>query len=227
MFIRFGVISLICLVLPFGYEKVSPFRLGKCKIYSFENRAIAKEIPDSLNYPFTFLAEGTQAYVFLSQDKKHVLKLFKNVKGVEKIVDACRLAYEIRDLTGVIFVHAEREAALPIIHLKDQLGRVHPMDPAHMCFVLQKRADPFFRTIRTASKEEQVQLIASFYALLKEMNRRGIANLDNSLGRNYGFINGRAVAIDFGKFAYAPQLTEEREAHMIRRLNKWLQRNKI
>ena len=218
MFVRFTVLVVLSLALPFAYERISPFRLGK--VYRTSG---ARGSGEGVASPYTFLAEGTQSYVFLSKDQKTVLKLFKNVEGVEKTLEACKLALEIPELTGMVSIHLGREG-LPPIALKDRLGRTHRIDPAHTPFILQKKASPFFRTLRTASREERTQLIHSFHALLQEMSRLGIANLDNSLGRNYGFIEKKAVVIDCGKLAYAPELTEQREAHMIRRLNKWLQK---
>lgn len=222
----------LCLTILFAYEKISPFRLGKCRIEIAPNRSLPTESQSAayhgfLRQPFTYLSEGTQAYVFLSQDQTIVLKLFKNVTGVEKTLEACKLAYEIRDLTEVVFIHLNPKPGLPTIAIKDEWGRTHWIDPAHMRFILQRKANPFFKTLRNASKEERLNLIQSFYSLLQDMSSRGIANLDDSLGRNFGFIDGKAVAIDFGKFVYAPKLTEEREAHLARRLNTWLLKNHL
>jgi len=216
-------ISFFFLILPFIYSEIAPFRLGKVKTYSsLEN---GNHFP-CLSPPFTFLAEGTQSYVFLSKDKTTVLKLFKNVENIENTFSAYKMANALPHLTGVINIHLDLEPMEHIL-LKDQWGRSHSLDPTHTPFILQKRADPFFKTIRNAPSKERIDLIQSFYALLKEMGELGIANLDDSLGHNYGFIDGKAVIIDFGKCEYAPSLVDQREAHMIRRLNKWLKKNQI
>lgn len=218
-------LSILCLLLPFAYQKVFFFKLEPINI-SFQPdwEVFSPEVP-SLSQPFTYFAEGTQAYVFLSKDQKTILKLFKGEKNIQQTLEACKLAYDMRDLTGVLFIHLNPKPGLPQFRIKDRWGKSHQIDPAETRFILQRRALPFFKTLCNASQKERPQLIQSFYALLQAMRGQGIANLDNSLGRNFGFIDGKAIAIDFGRFVFAPERVDEREAHLIRRLNKWLTKN--
>ncbi len=90
------------------------------------------ELKQILSQTFTYYSKGTQSYVFISEDKKYILKFFKQIKfrpsswlsavkvpfnpyyqeGLFKqqkraaTFSACKTAFlELRELTGVIYVH--------------------------------------------------------------------------------------------------------------------------
>lgn len=85
-FFLFSFLSFI-LWLPFVYRRcLYPFRLNKCVINwpympEWENSPLdsrkKQKIQSILQQKFTYLDRGSQSFVFLSEDKKYVLKLFQ------------------------------------------------------------------------------------------------------------------------------------------------------
>ena len=209
------IFIIVCLAIPFAYQRISPFRSNMCLTSLPYKTEVFQDIPEVLFRPFSYLAEGTQSYVFLSEDGKTVLKLFK--RGGELPLAACELAYENRDLTQVTFLHFHPQRLFPVVKVFDQWGRIHRVEGP---FLLQRKAGGFFASLKKA--EDKRVLIDSFFSLLEELNRRGIANLDTSLGRNFGFIDGQAIPIDFGKFVYDPNV--DNIPHFTKRFKKWAER---
>jgi hypothetical protein len=208
-----------------------------------------------LKEKFTYFNKGAQSYVFLSADQKYVLKLFRfdacripfgqtitrkvrkwikfpgkhftplDIK-VPKTFTSCKLSYDLApDLTGVICVHLNPAPSdLPPIRVKDRLGMTHRIDPAKYRFVLQRKADPLLPTLLHA--KDPAPLLDSYLALLSELSDRGLANLDRTMGRNFGFIEGQAVELDFGNFALDPSRARHDPAHFSNRLMKWLKKHR-
>jgi hypothetical protein len=213
-----------------------------------------KEIIELLNEPFSYLGKGAQSYVFLSRDQKYVLKLFRYdrcrmplgqqlVRQTRKWIGArekifltpefkiaknftsCKLAYSLaQKQTGVVFVSLNpQKNHLPLITLKDRLGRTHKIDPALYRFALQKKAEPFLPTFYAHIDNVQ-PLFDSYITLLNELASLGLVNLDPSMGRNFGFLDGRAIQIDFGNFIYCPEHAATAAAPFEHSLRKWLKK---
>src|SRR5262249_10626680 len=126
------------------------------------------EIASILNQSFSYFAKGQQSFVFLSADGQYVLKLFRFYTSkipygrrietllkqwvdptvqprnsfafdVQTNFDSCKTASDLApDPTGLIYIHLNPRS-LPLLHLKDRLGRTHSIDPAKYRFVLQKK----------------------------------------------------------------------------------------
>lgn len=212
------------------------------------------EIKEILSQPFSYLGKGAQSYVFESADHKYVFKLFrydlckfplgqKIVRQVRKWVGArekiflpaqvkiiknftsCKLAYSLaQKQTGIVYVHLNpQKYDLPLIHLKDRLYCSHQIDPALYRFALQKKAEPFLKTF-LAKKNDLQPLIESYSTLLHELASLGLVNLDRTMGRNFGFLDGRAVQIDFGNFIYCPQNAGNEISHFENQLQAWIEK---
>ena len=208
-----------------------------------------------LEQPFTYLSKGAQSYVFLSADQKYVLKLFRfdNCRiplgqqfarylrnrlhlrekyvlpfreKVPKTLMSCKLAYDLAPhLTGVVWVHLNpRRRNLPMISVRDRLGRLHCIDPAFYRFALQKKAQTLLSVLR--KEPNLAPWIHSYQSLLSELSRLGLANLDPNMGKNFGFIDGKAVEIDFGNFTLDFSLAAKDPEHFSKRLLRWLERHR-
>lgn len=206
-----------------------------------------------LSHPFSYMAKGKQSYVFLSEDKKMVLKLFRfdacrvpfgqifvrNMRKwlgmrpkhflpleveIEKNFTSCKLAYTLAaKQTGLIFVHLNpKECGLPLLTLRDRLGRSHKIDPAKYRFIIQKKIEPFLDTF---ARNQLDTCIASYTTLLNELAEAGLVNLDPKIGRNFGFLEGRAVQIDVGNFVYDPDRARKAPAAFMAQLNRWIYTN--
>ncbi|MFI5335070.1 MAG: hypothetical protein ACHQT8_07955, partial [Chlamydiales bacterium] len=122
-------------------------------------------LPDC-SQPFTFLDSGLEFYAFLSADKQHVLKFFKqhHVKQADFLAKcsplfnnlkrekrerlkgsfaSCKIAFEeLQEETGLLYLHlAKTDENLPIVTLIDKLGIAHRVALDELPFLAQKRAE--------------------------------------------------------------------------------------
>ncbi|NGX51104.1 MAG: hypothetical protein K1060chlam2_00961 [Chlamydiae bacterium] len=117
---------------------------------------------------FTYYASGSQCYVFLSEDGKSVLKLFKfqhmrtppwlntlPLSGLlrakrakkrqilERTFNSLSLAYDLfREESALIFLHLDRTTHLKSqVTLIDKIGKRHSLDLDSLPFLIQKKGE--------------------------------------------------------------------------------------
>lgn len=163
-----------------------------------------EEVQKVLSQPFTYLGKGRQFFVFASQDGKYVLKFVKcqRIKGpnrqerVDAIFASCALAAtELRDNTGVVFVHLNSDSEVKSdVLLIDKIGMKHTIAIDEVPFVLQRRAIPVKEVAMT--EERLAQLID----LIKRDAAHHVYDKDSGLieRNNVGFLDHRAIHIDIG-----------------------------
>lgn len=125
-----------------------------------------------LDQPYSYLASGSQSYVFLSDDGKYVLKFFKHKRWrlsplleflplpakldakrahwkkkknetVHATFGSCLTSYyTFPKETGTLFVHLNKTPLDQTIILKDRIGFKHHIELSDVEFVLQRRAIP-------------------------------------------------------------------------------------
>lgn len=218
------------------------------------------EIRAILEQPFQYLDRGTQCYVFESLDKKYVIKLFRydkrqNVfrlfyrtlfpKSKEKtdfqwkiihLFEACKIAYErVADETGLVFIHLNPTPLnLPVLVCQDVLGRKYRLPLDQYRFVLQKKAGRFFETLKKAHQcvdpSEMQKYIDAIFSLLDRRTAMNISNSDPNLDRNFGFLDGKAIEIDFGNYNNCPDFSSSHHRFMeinryIKLLRCWLEQD--
>ncbi len=140
----------------------------------------------------------------------------------------------LQQQTGVLFLHVEPTHEIQKnVQLFDRLGFSYSIDINNCPFVLQKRAQGAFETLKALFKEnkreELVCRLHQLIDLLKERAQCGIINPDGKLIRhnNVGFLETRAIYIDLGTLKRSKKSTKPR--HIIKdfaRLDpvlKWLQ----
>jgi hypothetical protein len=156
----------------FGYANITsslPYHPEWDISVSDEEHANIKKI---LDQPYTYLASGSQSYVFLSDDGEYILKFFKHKrwrlsplleffplpakldakraywkKKKNETVDAtfgsCLISFHtFKKETGTLFVHLNKTPLNQTITLKDRIGFKHHLELSDVEFVLQKRAIP-------------------------------------------------------------------------------------
>lgn len=241
------LITSVFLMLPVFMKRLTEgFRISKMAIdlsyhAEWEISEADSSLESILNQPFTFFGKGAQCYVFLSADKKTVLKLFrydqpmnplrsfirkkilrkkercKALSNAVRMMNAAKLAFEeAREETGLLYVHLNpTEGKLPILQCRDPLGRKRSIPLDSYRFVLQKKAEPFRETLQKAIQSgnptEVKDKIDSFLQLLHQRTAKGISNSDPNLSRNFGFLDGRAVEFDFGNYSRRPSFCPDRE----------------
>lgn len=182
--------------------------------------AVSEEVRKVLSQPFSYLGRGTQSYVFASRDGKHVIKFFRfdkrdkkrfqthrrfeERKKIERLFEACKLAYEkAPEETGLVFLHLNPTSdSLPPFECRDALGRKRRIDLDQVRFAIQKRVEPFCDSLRRAARDPAAleQAIDAVFDLLSKRSAKCIHNSDPNLTRNVGFLEGRALEIDFGNY---------------------------
>lgn len=156
----------------FGYANITsslPYHAEWDVSLSDHEMEEAKEI---LAQPYTYLASGSQSYVFLSSDGKYVLKFFKHKRWrlsplfeflplppkldekrarwkkkknetVHATFGSCLTSFKtFKKETGTLFVHLNKTPLNQTIVLRDRIGFKHHIELSDVEFVLQKRAIP-------------------------------------------------------------------------------------
>lgn len=122
---------------------------------------------------------------------------------------------ELKEETGLLYVHLGKSSNLNrSVTLVDKLGIVHTVALDSLDFFLQKRADLLIPTLSKLMQEGRVEeakaSISSLLELIVTRSKKGIADRDPTLTKNFGFIGTQAVVIDVGSFSKNPFLTEAR-----------------
>lgn len=208
-------------------EKISPERL-------FEARSV-------LDQPFSYLDKGRQFYAFVSQDGKYILKFIKCqrfneydipfIKEMRRerikekqarltaLFQSSALSLELlSDLTGVIFTHLEKRAAIEEnITIIDRIGIRHVVAIDEVPFVLQYRAQKIVPTFEALYQEKNTpeiyRRIDQLIDLFMTRARRKVIDIDDGifLRDNIGFLEDKAIFIDIGTFVRSEKsLTKER-----------------
>jgi hypothetical protein len=235
----------------FCHRQTEGFRLGHIASDlpynpSWETSALIET--QLLEQPFHFLGSGGQCYAFLSEDGTTVIKFFKHHhmrpdswiqkeekhKRLETLFTSCALADRaLKEETGLIYTHLNPTSCFKkTLTLIDKIGVAHEIDLDHTTFVLQKRATLLYDTLLEAIDQHQMQkgkeIIDSLVHLLITRCKKGIADHDPHVKRNFAWLENRVIELDVGSFyphpflsdpaAYKPQI-----AHELRKLKSWLE----
>jgi hypothetical protein len=234
LFFLLFVLSLLS--LPFVAKKFTQgFRVAKLEFHVPHHPEwevpMDSQILSILDQPYAYLGKGAQSYVFASLDGRYVVKLFRS-DSEEKIIalfNACKMAYDcLKEETGLVYLHLNPTSQrLPILTCQDPLGRGIKLPLDRYRFAIQKRAKPFRETLEAAMGDPALMKarIDQFVALLVSRTEKGIFNTDPSLSRNFGFLDDRAVEIDFGNYHETASYSEFTEIkRYTHRLHRWLAR---
>ncbi len=133
--------------------------------------AAEHEVNQLLSQKFTYFARGSQAFAFISEDGRYILKLFKQHKWrpghllgyiplplnpyykealhrKKKELDvlrSCKAALlHVKEDTGVLFAHLNpTPLSVRSVSVVDKQGKAWRLNLSRSCFLLQKRADLF------------------------------------------------------------------------------------
>ena len=138
-----------------------------------------------LTQKFTFLARGSQAFAFVSEDGNYILKLFKQHKWHPKnlfgylplpfnpyyrdylqrqkkqhgVLSSCMAALtHVKEHTGVLYAHLNpTPVAVTATTLVDKHGKIWTLDLSKSCFLLQKKADLFYPYIQARMQDNDIE----------------------------------------------------------------------
>lgn len=121
-----------------------------------------------------------------------------------------KIAYNcLKEETGIIYIHLNKTSEFShLLKLIDNIGIKHTVDLNQVEFILQKKAEPFFpileKHILTKNDTEAKKCLDSLILLIIGRSKKGIADKDPVVWRNFGFAGNRAVEIDVGSFVEDP-----------------------
>ncbi len=166
---------------------------GNSPHFAHQKQATVDQI---LRQKFTYLARGSQAFAFISEDGQYILKLFKQhkwhpkhflgylplsfnpyyrdyLKRKEKqnaVLSSCKTAIlHVQSHTGVIFSHLNpTPLAISSINLTDKHGKSWTLDLSKSCFLLQKKADLFYPHIQACMAKNDLE--GAKYAITSTFN---------------------------------------------------------
>lgn len=257
------LLLIACFALErFCHHQTQGFRLGN--IFSDHLPSVAFEFAPPLHLarvealleqPYFFLTSGGESYVFLSQDRKTVLKFFKNHhmrerswldrfslyfrdlrRGKrERLFTSCKIAYEqFPSQTGLLYLQLNPTHRWKSkLTIYDPIGIVHTLDPNTLPFALQKEAALAYPTLTTLMETQEVEAakvrLSSLVDLIASRCEAGITNHD-CRKRNFGFVGAQAIELDLGAFSIDPTLkseSEKRRAFLweIEKVSEWVKKH--
>ncbi|MBI2743012.1 MAG: hypothetical protein HYX48_03760 [Chlamydiales bacterium] len=242
---RLRILLLVALAIGlFRWVDHSFHRIGGRSFFSkIEIPASYASVPADQHFPkeiltqhFTYLGKGSQAWVFLSEDQKYVLKFYKQhiyepssflaylpfgpwralhlakQKKYQRTIASTNTAFrKFREDTGLLYVHLLPTNELNLqVKLFDKQGDEHLIPLDRTAFVLQKRAELIYPHLAAFKQQNDLagaeEALASLFSLLKKFGESGVVENDPILRKNFGFIEGRACQIDVGKMRIEPSL---------------------
>lgn len=189
----------------------------------------AHPVPE-LDQPYHYLAKGCQAYVFLSEDGKYVLKLFKfkrfhepfllayfnfpylvakrkqKEEALHFALQAWQVAYDkLPTESGLLYVHVNPTTGLnQHIVFYDKIGLKYVFEADNTVFMLQHRAEmmiPWIEEKMAAGETSSVQaFLHELIFMLKGEYLKGVNDADLALMQNTGVYQGHPFHIDVGQF---------------------------
>ena len=198
-----------------------------------------QELMPILSQPLFFLGKGKQSVAYETADGRYVVKFFKNAlkkskqKKVRESIEGSFIALRhIPEQTATIACSSGNTCSvLPAVTLLSKKGKVSRVHIQKEPFIVQKKAQPFKRTLMRllaqGKKEEAERALLSLFDLLRSCQQKGVIDTDGSLIRkeNMGLLNGRAVLFDTGKLHLFSDIQRHRlhDLNRLKPLRSWLE----
>jgi hypothetical protein len=212
-------------------------------------------------YPFRYLGRGKQSFAFSSDDGMHVVKIFNNTHQrkialfrmlshipflnkwalqkaelweikLAKAFDSYRIAFtEMKDKTGLIFMHLGATQSLPPLTVIDALNIHHRLDSNTLGFLIQKKGQLVYpaleEMIQTHAIARAEQTLCKLLDLFLWKFHQGISDSDPLIRTNFAVLDDEVIQIDVGPFSKNSYLSDPEKMHVeLRRitasLKNWL-----
>lgn len=123
---------------------------------------------------------------------------------------ACTTAYkELKNETGLLYVHINQSQNLfkPLLCI-DASGKSHSIDLDKTCFCIQEYADLIYPRITHLMNQNQIDsaknVISSVFTLIETLGKKGVADNDAIIYRNFALLKDKAIQIDIGELRIDP-----------------------
>jgi len=127
---------------------------------------------------------------------------------------SCMLLWErAKERTGLLYVHLNKtENKERLVTVFDPIGVKHVIDVNQTEFLLQEKAElliPHFEHLIAHEQiDEAKRGIDEILACLTTLYQRGVRDEDASFRRNFGFVDGHAIALDISSFVDDPSVKD-------------------
>ena len=171
---------------------------------------------DVLLQPFSYWGQGSQFFVFMSQDQRYVLKIPRASKMRESLLDRIRkrkldkpdvleslsIAFDsLAAQTAVLYAHYGRSDPMPTAILIDRLHRRIQVDLNTVPFALQKKKGLMSQALmQSKNVDESRRILTSFLDLIATEKAFGWMSQDCQFWLNFGYEDGIAWRIDVGSY---------------------------
>ncbi len=131
--------------------------------------------------------------------------------------------------SGLIALHLDPvHHQFPTITLTDKLNCVHHLDLNQTPFILQQKAVPIYKQLRTWIQAGKIPLakegIANLIHLLKKRIALNLQDDDVHFYSNFGFLGTEAIQLDPGHFTQGPNPDHELD-HITQELTRWCKKH--
>jgi hypothetical protein len=128
---------------------------------------------------------------------------------------------DLKEETGLVYVHLDPSTALSqTMVLTDKEGNPHQFNLDAYPFVLQKKVELTMHHLDRLLKNGDVngakEGVKQIYELFLSRAQKGYTDRLQTLHKNYGFFEGRAVQLDVGRIRKIPAISENPQKEMER-----------
>ncbi|NGX56054.1 MAG: hypothetical protein K1060chlam5_00288 [Candidatus Anoxychlamydiales bacterium] len=229
-FAKILIIVLMSIVLARSSKKVFNFSQNKINI---ENTVFIEDDLKSydhiLKQKFYYLSQGSQFYVFISEDKNYVIKFLKSYRQDRFFYKFLKLfsnkhqrkdfyqklkfhnlkknifqVYEnLKDQTALIYVHLNNTKSNKFLNVYYKLHRKHNINLDRSYFVIQKKVQCIYDIFHNKyiSNDYKKNLILLYFNLIKDIDKTGFAYDDYHL-KNIGIHENKLIIFDIGSFHF-------------------------
>ena len=152
---------------------------------------------------------------------------FQREARLQKLFIRYKLAFDkLKNETGLVHVHLGPSKRMNhLIHYTDNRGGKQTLKLSTTPFVLQKKAILVPEYFRQLSEGEIPLAIQSLETLFEKRLEVGITDRIQTMGNNYGFVDGQPIQIDVGRIRYEPSLLthpEEEKERILKNFHDWI-----
>lgn len=191
-----------------------------------------------LDQPFEYLTKGEQSFIFLSADRKWVLKFPRLPRSVRSVFrkagyskkfeaflkNGNLVCEELENETGLVYAHLKPSREFGEISLRDRYGHKHVLSLNNLPFFVQRYGEEYFLAFNKL--EDPRALIRKTIDLFNSLYDKGFIDQDPILDKNFGVVDGNPFIIDTGQLEKSEALPgrEEYLRQMMESLEGFLSR---
>lgn len=147
---------------------------------------------------------------------------FRQKQRLKKYFLRYELAFkDLKEETGLVYVHLDPSTSLTqTMELTDKEGNTHQIQLDAYPFVLQKKVELTMhhldRLLKSGDVEGAKASVKQIYDLFLSRAQKGYTDRLQTLYKNYGFFEGRAVQLDVGRIRKIPAIAANPKKEMER-----------